>query len=162
MLGSSDPIHVTAHSLTASKTTGVAPYAGDARLWQDANILESPTIDFEREHRSMAAQGNASHPVISEFVQTDSKGKQTPVNVTSARFTYNDEESRAHYEGSVVMKSDQGTLTSNLLDIFLKPAKQPSGTQSAGPSQIDRAIARGKVLLVQPGRRAIGERLVYT
>ena len=162
MLGSSDPIHVTAHSLAASKSTGVAHYSGDARLWQDANILESPVIDFEREHRSMAAQGNATHPVISEFVQTDSKGKQTPVNVTAARFAYSDESRKAHYEGNVVMKSDQGTLTSKELDIYLKPASQPTAAQSGGPSQIDRAIARGKVLLVQPGRRAVGERLIYT
>jgi len=162
MLGSSDPIHVTARSLAASKSTGVAQYSGDARLWQDANILESPVIDFQREHRSMTAQGNAGHPVIAEFVQTDSKGKQTPVNVTSARFTYSDELRKAHYEGSVVMKSDQGTLTTSQLDIYLKPAQRPSAAQPSGPSQIDHAIAQGKVLLVQPGRRATGERLVYT
>src|SRR4029077_1323013 len=81
---------------------------------------------------------------------------------TSARFTYNDESRKAHYEGSVVMKSDQGTLTSNQLDVYLKPAQAPSAGRSAGPSQIDHAVAQGNVLLAQPGRRGAGERLVYT
>ncbi|HEV2112547.1 MAG TPA: LptA/OstA family protein, partial [Terriglobales bacterium] len=168
MLASSDPVHVTAHSLAASKSTGVADYSGDARLWQDANILESPVIDFQRQQRVMVALGSADHPVTSQFVQTDSKGLQTPVHITATRFTYSDDHRKAHYEENVVMSSDQGRLTANELDIYLKPAQpqrqpaQQSRTQTAAPSQIDHAIANGKVLLVQPGRRAIGERLVYT
>jgi lipopolysaccharide export system protein LptA len=162
MLASGDPVHVTAHSLAASKSTGVAHYTGDARLWQGANILESPAIDFQRQQRVMLAQGSTQHPVTTEFVQTDSKGQQTPVHITAPRFTYADDQRKAHYEGNVVMSSDQGRLTSSELDIFLKPAQPHPAQQNAGPSQIDHAIAAGNVLLVQPGRRATGERLVYT
>jgi lipopolysaccharide export system protein LptA len=171
MLASGDPVHVTAHSLSASKSTGIAHYTGDARLWQDANILESPILDFERQQRLMAAQGTAAHPVTSEFVQIDAKGQQSPVHITAAHFTYADDQRKAHYEDNVIMTSDQGRLTAGVLDIFLKPAQQHSSgsqaqqhntPQSSGPSQIDHAVASGKVLLVQPGRRATGERLVYT
>ena len=35
MLASSDPIHVTSRSMTASRSTAIAVYTGDARLWQD-------------------------------------------------------------------------------------------------------------------------------
>lgn len=167
MLASGDPVHVTARSLTASKSTGVAHYSGDVRLWQSANILESPAIDFERQQRVMVARGNVAHPVTSEFVQAGSKG-QAPVHISAMRFTYSDEQRKAHYEENVVMTSDQGRLTANELDIFLKPAQQQhqsasqDSNQTPAPSQIDHAIANGQVLLAQPGRRASGERLIYT
>src|SRR5579864_3683067 len=56
MLASGNPVHVTAHSLVAAKSTGIAHYSGDARLWQDANILEAPSIDLQREHRVLTAR----------------------------------------------------------------------------------------------------------
>src|SRR4029077_5040034 len=57
MLPSSDPIHVTSRSMTAHRSPAVAVYAGDARLWQNANVVEAPTLQFDRDHRSLIAQG---------------------------------------------------------------------------------------------------------
>ena len=57
LLASSSPIHVTAHSMTAHNTSGMALYSGNARLWQDANIIEAPTIQFDRDRRFVTAQG---------------------------------------------------------------------------------------------------------
>jgi lipopolysaccharide export system protein LptA len=59
MLASSDPIHVTSRSMTAHKSSGIAVYTGNARLWQNANVVEAPTIEFDRDHRSLVAQGVA-------------------------------------------------------------------------------------------------------
>ena len=59
MLASSDPIHVTSRSMTAHKSSGIAVYTGNARLWQNANVVEAPTIEFDRDHRSLIAQGVA-------------------------------------------------------------------------------------------------------
>ena len=42
LLASSDPIHVTSRSMTAHSTPAIALYSGDARLWQDANVIEAP------------------------------------------------------------------------------------------------------------------------
>ena len=56
-LASSSPIHVTARSMTAHSNPGTALYSGNARLWQDANIIEAPTIQFERDRRFVTAQG---------------------------------------------------------------------------------------------------------
>ena len=48
LLASSDPIHVTARSMTAHSSPAIALYTGDARLWQDANVIEAPSIEFDR------------------------------------------------------------------------------------------------------------------
>src|SRR5713226_2006274 len=60
MLASSDPIHVTSRSMTAHRSPAVAVYTGDARLWQNANVVEAPTLQFDRDHRSLLAQGEIS------------------------------------------------------------------------------------------------------
>src|SRR5215831_4199375 len=41
LLAASSPIHVTAHSMTARKSAAMATYSGNARLWQDANVIEA-------------------------------------------------------------------------------------------------------------------------
>jgi lipopolysaccharide export system protein LptA len=44
LLASSSPIHVTAATMTAHNSPALALYQGKARLWQDANIVEAPSI----------------------------------------------------------------------------------------------------------------------
>lgn len=164
MLASSDPIHVTAKHMTAAKATGIAHYAGDVRLWQGPNVVEAPTIDFQREHRSMSAQGAPATPVKSVFVQKDSHGKEAPVHVTSNRLNYVDEQRKARFESNVFLSSSDGTMKSDRLDLYLTPGDSAKDNPSSGPSssQIDHAIAEGNVFMQQPNRTAQGEKLVYT
>ena len=160
LLGSGSPIHVTAPALAGSRSSGMAHYSGGARLWQDANIIQAPTIDFDHAHLSMQAQGTTAQPVTSSLVQNDANGKQTPVNVTALRLTYADDQRRIHCEGSVVARSADGTLQSDELDIYLQPRSEASAP--ATPSRIERSVAQGHVLLQQPVRTARGDKLVYT
>src|SRR5579859_1218293 len=171
MLSSGDPIHVTARHMTAAKASGIAHYTGDVRLWQGENVVEAPAIDFQRERRSMMAQGTPASQVKSVFVQTDTHGKQSPVHVTSNRLTYADEERKARFEGSVFMTSSDGTMKADRMDLYLTKGAPsasaqadtpPPNTPSQMPSQIDHAIAEGNVYLQQPNRNAQGEKLVYT
>ncbi len=60
MLASSDPIHVISRTMTAHRSPAIAVYTGDARLWQNANVVEAPTLQFDRDHRSLVAQGEIS------------------------------------------------------------------------------------------------------
>ena len=71
LLASSSPIHVTALSMTAHNSPGIALYSGNARLWQDANIIEAPTIQFDRDRRFVTAQGSPAQPVQTILVQTE-------------------------------------------------------------------------------------------
>src|SRR5580698_1602867 len=77
LLASSSPIHVTSRTMTAHNNTGVALYTGKARLWQDANVIEAPSIQFDRDHRSVTAQGTAAQPVQTVLVQTEKPGEKS-------------------------------------------------------------------------------------
>jgi lipopolysaccharide export system protein LptA len=189
LLASSSPIHVTARSMTAHNNPGVALYTGNARLWQDANIIEAATIQFDRDHRSVTAQGTPAHPVQTILIQTEKvqaektgtaktpadkpagkaarKGApasgSTPISITAAKLTYVDSERRVHYEGGVLAKGGDFTATAKTLDAYLLPRSQTSNRQSfAGSGQLDRMVAQDDVVIQQPKRRAEGQKLLYT
>jgi lipopolysaccharide export system protein LptA len=163
LLASSAPIHVTARNMTAHRTPAIALYTGDARLWQDANIVEAPSIQFDRDHRSVVAQESPGHRVSTVLVQTGKDGKTTPLTITSARLTYTDNERKAHFEGGVRAEGADVTITCRQAEIFLQSRSQTTQDQgSAGPSKLDHMVAQGQVVVAQPSRRATGDQLVYT
>jgi lipopolysaccharide export system protein LptA len=185
LLASSSPIHVTARSMTAHNSPGLALYSGNVRLWQDANIIEAPTIQFDRDRRFVTAQGTPAQPVQTILVQTDkakaestlplgkAAGKKpgkaapltgsSPISITAAKLTYADSERRVHYEGGVLAKGADFTTSARTADAFLLAHSQTSSSQSfAGPGQLDRMVAEGDVVIQQPTRRADGQKLVYT
>ncbi len=176
LLASSDPIHVTARSMQARRDSGAALYSGDARLWQGPNIVQAATINFDRDHRSIDAEGDAegdveakstgetarSKPVTAVLVQTGADHKTTLVTITAQRLTYTDHERRIHFEGGVTMQGADATVTSRELDVFLAQSKQtPSNQSVATPSRLERAVAKGDIVIQQLNRRATGENLTY-
>ncbi|MFZ1006360.1 MAG: LPS export ABC transporter periplasmic protein LptC [Candidatus Sulfotelmatobacter sp.] len=78
LLASASPIHVTAATMTAHNSPAVALYQGNARLWQDANLIEAPSIEFDRDRRSLVAQGTAAQPVLTTLVQGKAESKPSP------------------------------------------------------------------------------------
>jgi lipopolysaccharide export system protein LptA len=88
LLASSSPIHVTSSKMTAHNSPAVALYEGNARLWQDANLIEAPSIQFDRQNRSLVAQGNSAQPVSTVLVQEkptqEQNAEPSPVKPASA------------------------------------------------------------------------------
>ena len=180
LLASSSPIHVTARSMNARSATGVALYTGNARLWQDANVIEAPSIEFDRDHRFVTAQGSPATPVLTTLIQTSkqtsksesaplggkSSGKQGaagPIAITASRLTYSDSERRVHYESGVDAKCADFSVHAKTVDAYLLSRSQTSSNQSfAGPGQLDHLVAQENVIIQQPNRRAEGQKLVYT
>ncbi len=175
LLASSDPIHVTARSMQARRDSGAALYSGDARLWQGPNIVQAATINFDRDHRSIDAEGSAADagtdsgksageakPVTAVLVQTGADHKTTLVTIISRRLTYADHERRVHFEGGVTMQGADATVTSRELDVFLAQSRQtPSNQSVATPSRLERAVAQGNIVIQQLARLATGENLTY-
>jgi lipopolysaccharide export system protein LptA len=166
LLASGEPIHVTARAMTAQRGTGLAHYTGDARLWQSANVVAASTIDFDRNSRNVLATGDKNRRVATVLTQKDKSGKTSPINVTSATLTYSDNQRLAQFDGNVLVRSPDGTLNANHVDVYLKPAAggaQPHPSPSPSQaSQVDTMVAGGNVVLQQPTRRGTGQRLVYT
>ena len=201
LLASSDPIHVTAINMVSHRDPGVATYTGNARLWQNTSVVQAPIIVFDRDARSVLADGTPDYRVSTVFIQTDSKGKTTPVHITSDHLTYFDNERRAHFTGSVIARSEDATLTSDQSDVYWLPQTAPAndsvsanrqaletpsggagglsvqagraggsapigspsaGQSSQGANKIDKIIANGHVVVIQPKRRGVGTHLTYT
>jgi lipopolysaccharide export system protein LptA len=185
LLASSSPIHVTAHTMSSQSKPGVAVYTGNARLWQDANLIEAPSIEFDRENRSVIAQGTSAESVRTTLVQEKKTEKESkpgrsktgspettpidndndvsPIAITAAQLTYIDSERRAHYGGGVIAKGADFTASSRTLDAYLRPSGEREAKASSGsPGQLDRMVAQGDVLVQQPKRRAEAQKLVYT
>jgi lipopolysaccharide export system protein LptA len=169
LLASASPIHVTARSMTAHRTPSIALYTGDARLWQDANVVRAPSIEFDRQRRAVTATGTPAQTVSTVFLQTDKSGKPTLVTISSARLTYTDNERIAHFESGVVAKADDANMTANAMDVFLQARGPASGQPEAGGNnalgkvgQLDKIVAKGQVVVTQPNRRATCEQMVYT
>jgi lipopolysaccharide export system protein LptA len=162
LLATASPIHVTAQSMNLHRTSAVAIYNGNARLWQDANVVQAPTIEFDRNHRSVVAQGNGD-PVSTVLVQVDKHGNATPITITAKRLTYTDEQHRAHFEGGVVARGADATITASVVDAYMVPRDRASaGKALNSQGQLDRIVAQGNVVVQEPTRRATGDQLVFT
>ncbi len=183
LLASSSPIHVTARTMTAHNTPSLALYAGNARLWQDANVITAPSIEFDRDRRFVTAQGTLAQPVRTVLVRAEkpdaeerSAGKNRnqsttksltpgdgPIAITAMKLTYADAQRKAHYDGGVVAQGTGFSATSNSADAYLLPHSQTAKDSGQdGLGQLDHIVATGNVVVQQPNRRGAGDNLVYT
>ena len=163
LLASASPIHVTSHSMSVHGASAIALYVGGARLWQDANIVAAPSIEFDRDHRSMIAHGSADHPVSTLLVDNGREGTTVPIAITSSGLTYTDDERKAHFEGEVLAKGADFAVTAKQADAIFSARGGTSPAPPGSPAgNLDRIVATGQVVVTQPGRRAEGEELVYT
>jgi lipopolysaccharide export system protein LptA len=180
ILAASSPIHVTAHRMTANNSpAAVATYTGSARLWQDANVIEAPSIQFDRDHRSVVAEGTSARPAQTVLVQIEkppasrpdtqpaaktlSLGRSSPITITAKRLTYVDLDRKVHYEGGVLARGTDFTASSSTADVYLLPHSQTAGKQPlSAPGRLDRMVAQGDVVIQQTNRRAQGQTLTYT
>jgi lipopolysaccharide export system protein LptA len=176
LLAASDPVHVTGLHMTSHNQPSIAHYTGNVRLWQTANVVRAPLIDFDQQNRTIVAHADTAQSVSSLFVQQGQDGKLTPIDVTADKLTYVDIERRARYTGNVMAKSTSGTISAQQIDVYLKPTDSAEGGQpgteakaakpaipgSDGPSKVDHMVAVEKVVVTEPNRRAVGDRLVYT
>ena len=166
MLTPSQPIHVTAQQMVAKSSTGATRFSGAARLWQGGNIVQAPVIDFNRKSRTLDAHAQGNERVSTVFVQADQSGKQVPVDVLADHLHYDDAQRKAIFDGAIVLKSADSTLRADKAVVTVRAQNQQPpalGTKATkAPSQVQTIEATGNILLQQPGRRAVGNRLVYT
>jgi LPS export ABC transporter protein LptC len=193
------PAHITSATLTASNTTGRALYSGRARMWQGQSVLDAEQIEIWRAEKKLVASGGvvAVFPQASgQFSKVPATGPK-PVPGSSARpqsdkhgvklagapagptlwqirapeLTYWSDSGKAHLETGVTASSEQGSLQSPTLDVFLGPVQDsPASTAKASDHptnaatgrQLDRALALGGVVVTQGDRRGTSEQAEYT
>src|SRR6185312_16390214 len=144
----------------AQNATSVARYTGGARLWQGGNIVQAPSIEFNRNQRTLDARGENGKRVSTVFVQPGQATQKAPVEVSAERLSYDDNQRKASFVGDVLVKP--ASETQHAASPPVSGGKNGANPASAAPSEVQSIDAQGNVLLQQPGRRASGNELVYT
>jgi LPS export ABC transporter protein LptC len=175
--------HISAETLMGSSSSGHVIYAGHVRLWQGESVLEADRIDLWKDEQKMQAAGNvvavfpqSAGPSVPNFAKPEKKDvKESGPSfwkIYAPMLTYWGDQGRAHLEGGVIASSDQGTLHSQTLDVYLGPATRKQGAPGSavsdaaanigGDRQLDRVIARGGVVVQQGSRHGLAEHAEYT
>ena len=181
---SAEPLHVLAERAVSHQTTGVSDFFGGpspgsrAKMWQGGSQVEAPLLEFHQTERTLMARDEhgAEGAVRTVLVDAGSGDpKQTarvpgqPVRVVSRDLTYDGAKRQVHFAGDVRVQDKDGTMGSEEATVYLLPAAA-SGTLLKGAGappmslggRVDHIVGTGAVVLEQPGRKATGERLVYT
>jgi lipopolysaccharide export system protein LptA len=130
--------HISADTLSGSASSGHVVYAGHARLWQGAAVLDGDQIELWRDAKKMQALGH----VVAVFPQVGGPFAALPGSKLASRqasssqpvlwkvrapmLTYSADEGKAHLERGVEAGSSQGSLESRTLDVFLGAATATS------------------------------------
>jgi lipopolysaccharide export system protein LptA len=182
--------HISANTLVGSVSSGHVVYSGNARLWQGESVLDADNIELWRDDKKLQATGHvvavfpqAAGPFATPFGEAAEAHKTPSSHATDSRtsgptlwkvvapsLTYWADQGKAHLEGGVTASSDQGTLESRTLDVFLGPAApgapkaagQAGTLAPAGSRQLSRVLAQGDVVVRQGDRRGVAQQGEYT
>lgn len=174
LLHSSEPVHAIAERAEFDRATGKVFFYGSglqtARLWQAGNAVWSPVIELDQQTQQLQAYGDAadggsmaSPAVRAYFSAILGAGRQSGlVRVVSNRLRYSDASRVADFTGRVEAVDAMGTLLANSVSMHLSPAHARLTTRQSSSTQLEQMTALGGVHLVQAGREAVGQKLVYT
>ena len=176
VLGGDGPVHITADHALLRHATDLSTFYGagrtDARMWQGSNSTQAPVLELTRAPQTLKAYGApGSTGAVVNANLTSAVGanhQQSVVSVHSQTLFYSDANRRGDFRGLVTAEDPDGVIHAEEAQIYLtatpKSAKgQGSNQQAQGqPAQLDRIIATGHVVITQPGRKGVGEKLVYT
>ncbi len=183
--GSAEPLHVLAARADFQRVSGLATFFGGAgapaRLWQGASQVEAPLIEFSQAQKTLVARTNDP---VRQAVRTvlvngkenhgdrgSSRDQPQLIRVSSSSLRYSDADRRAQFGGGVVVQGVDGTVRGSEVTALLRPAAVATGAPGSSTAQksagfmggsLDRVNADGGVEVSEQGRRATGERLVYT
>ncbi|MDW5267138.1 MULTISPECIES: LptA/OstA family protein [Acidobacteriaceae] len=161
-----------------------------ARLWQGASQVEAPVIQFDQKKKELVAHGAVQGDAMAVHTVLVSAGnakagakpgaaKTEVVRVASRELNYSDANRQAEFNGGVQVESADGRMRGQDAVVYLQAAQKtgagdanvkktasahalasaPSGFMGGG---VERIVATGHIQIDQPGRRATGERAVYT
>ncbi len=185
-----EPVHVMSARAVAHKTTGVSEFyagaGGPAKMWQGGSQVAAPVIEFDRTKKTVTAHGakGAEGQVVKTVLvdsgkakpaETKKQGTSGPVRVLSREMVYTDATRQVFFRGPVQVNDQDGTMRSQEATVYLVPKDAAAGpthrddaatngaqSEIALGGRVDHIVGVGAVEMDQPGRKANGERLVYT
>jgi lipopolysaccharide export system protein LptA len=173
-LGADGPVHITADRAQLHHATNLSVFHGSqntpARMWQGDNSVLAPVLELSRTPQTLKAHGEdgSTSPVVNANLTSamGARHQRSVVRVHSQTLFYADADRRGDFRGSVTAESPDGIIRADQVQFYLTPAPTSAQKSGAAPppaqTQLDRIVATGRVVLTQPGRKGVGEKLVYT
>jgi len=155
-------------------------------LWQGGSEVEAPVLEFAQKQRKLVARGDRGGdpmPVRTVLVSTSAPSAEKAgatsksdvlrrpavVRIASHEMTYSDESRMADFSGGVRVDSSDGVMRGHQATAYLEglQTKAVNNTVSNADADflggsVERVVVSGAIEIDQQGRRASGERLVYT
>lgn len=146
------PVTIASDQAKVRHNEGAARYTGNVRAWQDDDFIRAENMELDKGERKMIAWGGAQSAFY-DFEREVEKNKKeiVPVFATADRITYTDADRTAHYEGSVKIKQGVDRIDSEVADAIMDQE-----------NRLVKMTAEQDVVMTQPARRAVGDKLVYT
>ncbi len=181
-----DALHVLAGRADLKKASNTAIFYGlggqPARLWQGGSQIEAPVLEFDRGKNQLTAHGDGSAMAVRTVLLSAGSTKQgvpaassttgllhkaAVVRIASREMIYSDEAHTAQFTGGVKVESTDGVMRGQRATAYLQSAPARKDTVSAPGSGfmgggVERVAVEGDIEIEQSGRRATGDRLIYT
>jgi len=157
------PTNVLADRMVAHRRSQFVHYEGHVRAWHGTDVVESSALDVYRTERRVSSGSEVltSHLqpaslVTGATLSPKSSPRETrPVTIRADRLEYFDQGRKASYRGNVRLQAENTTLEADRADVYF------SNAGTTDDPEVDRAVAEGRVRVVQPGRHAKGEHAEY-
>jgi lipopolysaccharide export system protein LptA len=183
-----DALHVLAGRADLKKASNTAIFYGlggqPARLWQGGSQIEAPVLEFDRGRDQLRARGggdgsalavrtalmsagSAKQGVTAASPKTGVLRKAAVVRIGSREMIYSDEAHTAKFTGGVKVESADGVMRGQQATAYLQSGpgrKDAVSTPGSGfmNGGVERVVVDGEIEIEQSGRRATGDRLIYT
>lgn len=145
------PVFLTSDRAVVRHREGAARYSGDVRAWQDDNFVSAETIELDRNERMMTAVDGVQSALYSVERETEGGRREVvPLFVSADRLTYREDSRTLNYEGKVHLRQATDRIESGSAEAVMDQE-----------NRLIRLTAVTGVVLVQPERRAEGDRLDY-
>ncbi len=129
-------------------------YEGGVRAWKGQDVITSSILQVFLAERKVEAKGNVSTSYAQRISDNNPTERSFPVSISSNSLIYIGKEGRATYLGTVTLRAGETKIQSDRMDVLFS-------IQNGAIAQVKEATGEGKVVVVQPGRRAEGERMTY-
>jgi lipopolysaccharide export system protein LptA len=161
MLDPDEPMQGKADRVISASHGTIVHYITNAQVWQGGSRITADRIDIDRDPKQklLTADGHV-YSQLQDSAKNGPDGKPGPVpppaKVRAEKMVYTDTNRLAVYTGDVSMIRAELTVKCAKLQAFMNDGKPVDGVTP--DSRIDRAIADGKVEVVQsaPTRQRVG------
>ncbi len=142
------PVFITCRDLTYAKKKKFFAFREDVRIWQEKDVVLAKEFDIQESSGAVSGRGG----VKASFThKPKDKPAEERLEIGADQMNYVPRSRKIAFEGSCGLTTVALQMTATSLDIRLKDEG----------SEMDRLLARGKVVILQKGKEGRGDEAVY-